>query len=107
MWDGRDIEEAGLKGYEGPAFSTDQLMYRRIVPRVNSPYGFSAVEMGLIVIMTGLRKQAYQLEYYLTKAPFLPYLSALVTLTSHLRRFGSFRPPLMGLRGIWPGITRL
>ena len=107
MWDGRDIEEAGLKGYEGPAFSTDQLMYRRIVPRVNSPYGFSAVEMGLIVIMTGLRKQAYQLEYYLTKAPFLPYLSALVTLTSHLRRFASFRPPLMGLRGIWPGIIRL
>ena len=107
MWDDHDIEAAGLKGYEGPAFSTDQMMYRLMVPRVNSPYGFSCVEMGLIVIMTGLRKQAYQLEYYLTRVPFLPFLSALVTLTSHLRRFASFRPPLMGLRGIWPGIIRL
>ena len=75
MWDGRDIEEAGLKGYEGPAFSTDQLMYRLMVPRVNSPYGFSCVEMGLLVIMTGLRKQAYQLEYYLTRGQFLAALS--------------------------------
>jgi len=107
MWDDHDIEAAGLKGYEGPAFSTDQMMYRLMVPRVNSPYGMSCVEMGLIVIMTGLRKQAYQLEYYLTRAPFPPFLSALVTLTSHLRRFASFRPPLMGLRGIWPGIIRL
>ena len=74
MWDGRDIEEAGLKGYEGPAFSTDQMMYRLMVPRVNSPYGFSCVEMGLLVIMTGLRKQAYQLEYYLTKEQFLAAL---------------------------------
>ena len=90
MWDGRDIEEAGLKGYEGPAFSTDQMMYRLMVPRVNSPYGFSCVEMGLLVIMTGLRKQAYQLEYYLTRAPFPPFMSALVTLTSRLRRFANF-----------------
>ena len=70
MWDNRDIEEAGLKGYGGPVFSTDQLMYRLVVPRVNSPYGFSCVEQALIVIMTGLRKQAYQLEYYLTRAPY-------------------------------------
>ena len=90
MWDHRDIEEAGLRGYEGPAFSTDQMMYRLMVPRVNSPYGMSCVEMGLIVIMTGLRKQAYQLEYYLTKVPFRPFLSALVTLTSRLRRFANF-----------------
>jgi hypothetical protein len=73
MWDNRDIEEAGLKGYEGPAFTTDQLMYRLAVPRVNSPYGFSPVEMALIVIMTGLRKQAYQLEYYLTREPYPPF----------------------------------
>jgi hypothetical protein len=81
MWDGRDIEEAGLKGYEGPAFSTNQMMYRLMVPRANSPYGFSMVEMALLVIMTGLRKQAYQLEYYLTRAQFPGVLYHLVTLT--------------------------
>ena len=64
MWDARDIEEAGLKGYEGPAFSSDQLLYLPTVPRANSKYGFSCVEMALVVIMTGLRKQAYQLEYF-------------------------------------------
>lgn len=72
MWNDWDIEQAGLKGYEGPVFTVDQLMYRPIVPRVNSPYGFSAVEIALVVIMTGLRKQAYQLEYYLTREPFPP-----------------------------------
>jgi hypothetical protein len=91
MWDARDIEEAGLRGYEGPVFTTDQLMYRLVVPRVNSPYGFSCVEMGLLVIMTGLRKQAYQLEYYLTRGQFLGVLYHLVTLTSRLRRFANFR----------------
>jgi 8-oxo-dGTP pyrophosphatase MutT (NUDIX family) len=64
MWDGRDIAEAGLKGYEGPAFSSDQMLYLPTVPRANSPYGMSLTEMALMVIMTGLRKQAYQLEYY-------------------------------------------
>lgn len=64
MWNGQDIENAGLKGYEGPVFAVDQLLYRPTVPRINSPYGFSCVEMALIVIMTGLRKQAYQLQYY-------------------------------------------
>ena len=64
MWDFRDIEEAGLKGYEGPAFAVDQLMYLPTTPRAFTPYGFSAVEMALIVILTGLRKQAYQAQYY-------------------------------------------
>ena len=64
MWSSRDIEEAGLKGYEGPAFRTDQLIYRPIVPRVDSPYGFGPTEQALIVIMTGLQKQAYQLDYW-------------------------------------------
>jgi 8-oxo-dGTP pyrophosphatase MutT (NUDIX family)/2'-5' RNA ligase len=64
MWDMRDIEEAGLKGYEGPAFSADQLMYLPTTPRAFTPYGFSATEMALIVILTGLRKQAYQAQYY-------------------------------------------
>lgn len=64
MWDERDIRDAGLEGYKGPVFRSDQLIYKPIVPRVNSPYGFSAVEMALIVIMTGLRKQTYQLQYF-------------------------------------------
>jgi len=64
MLSGQDIEDAGLTAYAGPAFRTDQMIYRPVVPRVNSPYGFSMVEMALLVIMTGLRKQAYQAQYY-------------------------------------------
>ncbi len=64
MMDGRDIEEAGLRGAEAGSFSADQMLYLPITPRRQTPYGFSATEQALIVIMTGLRKQAYQLEYY-------------------------------------------
>ena len=46
------------------AFRSDQLLYLPTNPRANTPYGFGATEQALIVIMTGLRKQAYQLEYY-------------------------------------------
>ena len=64
MVDERDIAEAGLEGYRLGQFTADQLMYLPIAPRAFTPYGFSAVEMALIVIMTGLRKQAFQLQYY-------------------------------------------
>jgi 8-oxo-dGTP pyrophosphatase MutT (NUDIX family) len=65
MWNERDIEEAGLRGYEaGKPFHNDQMLYLPTNPRANTPYGFGATEQALIVIMTGLRKQAYQLEYY-------------------------------------------
>lgn len=61
---GRDIEEAGLAGHEGPGFTRDQLLYLPTTPRAFTPYGFSPVEMALLVIMTGLRKQIYQSQYY-------------------------------------------
>ena len=64
MWNERDIEEAGLRGAEAAAFRNDQMLYLPTNPRANTPYGFGATEQALIVIMTGLRKQAYQLEYY-------------------------------------------
>ncbi len=75
MWDLRDIEEAGLKGYEGPAFAADQLMYLPTTPRAFTPYGLSAVEQALIVIITGLRKQAYQAQYYLRRHRSGVYIS--------------------------------
>ncbi len=65
MWNERDIEEAGLRGFEaGAPFHSDQMLYLPTNPRPQTPYGFGATEQALIVIMTGLRKQAYQLEYY-------------------------------------------
>ena len=64
MWNERDIDEAGLRGAEAAAFRSDQMLYLPTNPRANTPYGFGATEQALIVIMTGLRKQAYQLEYY-------------------------------------------
>lgn len=64
MVDERDIVEAGLEGYKLADFATDQMLYLPVTPRPFTPYGFSAVEMALIVITTGLRKQAYQLQYY-------------------------------------------
>lgn len=60
----RDIDEGGLAGAEMQAFDADQLLYLRSVPRRWTPYGFSATEQAVIVIMTGLQKQAYQLDYY-------------------------------------------
>jgi 8-oxo-dGTP pyrophosphatase MutT (NUDIX family) len=64
MWNDQDIEEAGLRGMEASAFRNDQMLYLPTNPRPQTPYGFGATEQALIVIMTGLRKQAYQLEYY-------------------------------------------
>ena len=61
---GKDIEDSGLSGYEASAFSADQMLYLPINPRRHTPYGFSCTEQALIVIMTGLQKQAYQLDYY-------------------------------------------
>ena len=59
-----DIMAAGMDSYRLGKFRADQLLYLPTTPRPFSPYGFSAVEMALLVIMTGLQKQAYQLDYY-------------------------------------------
>jgi 8-oxo-dGTP pyrophosphatase MutT (NUDIX family)/2'-5' RNA ligase len=59
-----DIRLAGLDGYELGRFSSNQLLYLPTTPRTWTPYGFSATEQALIVIMTGLQKQAYQLDFF-------------------------------------------
>lgn len=60
----RDLDEAGLTGTEMRAYGGQQLMYRRTVPRRWTPYGMPPVERGLVPIMSGLQKQAYQLDYF-------------------------------------------
>jgi 8-oxo-dGTP pyrophosphatase MutT (NUDIX family) len=42
----------------------DQLLYLPMLQRPDSPYGFSIVERALIPVMTGLQKQAYQLDFF-------------------------------------------
>ena len=65
MLDGSDLIGAGftredLKG----EFRGDQLLYLPYLQRPDSPYGFGLVEQAVIPIMTGLRKQAFQLSYF-------------------------------------------
>jgi 8-oxo-dGTP pyrophosphatase MutT (NUDIX family) len=60
----RDLDESGLRGTEMRAYGGQQLMYLRTVPRRWTPYGFPPVERGLVPIMSGLQKQAYQLDYF-------------------------------------------
>ncbi len=60
----RDIEQAGLSGAELKQFRGDQLLYLPMVPRRWTPYGFPPIERALIPVMSGLQKQAYQLDYF-------------------------------------------
>lgn len=60
----RDIEESGLSGSELKQFRGDQLLYLPMTPRRWTPYGFPPIERALIPVMSGLQKQAYQLDYY-------------------------------------------
>lgn len=60
----RDIEEAGLSGSELRQFRGDQLLYLPMTPRRWTPYGFPPIERALIPVMSGLQKQAYQLDYF-------------------------------------------
>lgn len=62
---GLDLQEAGLTQDDlAGEYRGDQLMYTPYMPRADSPYGMSLVEQALIPIMTGLRKQAYQFEFF-------------------------------------------
>lgn len=63
MIDDRDLE-GGEAGRLKVQLRGDQLIYLPYVPRIDSPYGFSLVEQAIIPIMTGLRKQAYQLSFF-------------------------------------------
>lgn len=60
----RDLDESGLRGSEMRQFGGTQLLYVPMTPRRWTPYGFSPVERALVPIMTGLQKQAYQLDYF-------------------------------------------
>lgn len=60
----KDIEQAGLSGSELKQFRGDQLLYLPMTPRRWTPYGFPPIERALIPVMSGLQKQAYQLDYF-------------------------------------------
>lgn len=60
----RDLEENGMLNAEINQWSADQFIYRPLVPRRWTPYGFPPVERALIPVMSGLQKQAYQLDFF-------------------------------------------
>ena len=60
----RDIEEGGLTEAEINSWTTDQFLYLPMVPRRWTPYGFPPIERALIPVMSGLQKQAFQLDYF-------------------------------------------
>lgn len=60
----RDIDEGGLAGSELQSYKSDQLLYLRTTPRRWTPYGFSPLEQCLIPVLTGLQRQAWQLDYF-------------------------------------------
>jgi 2'-5' RNA ligase len=59
---GLDLPE--IAGGERGAYRGDQLVYLPMCPFPDSPYGFSPTEQALVPILTGLRKQGYQLEFF-------------------------------------------
>ena len=61
---GSDIDDYGLTGAEINQFRADTMMYVKMVPRRESPYGFSPIEQALLPIISGLQKQEFQLSYY-------------------------------------------
>ena len=58
---GDDVKEmdAPVKEYRG-----DQLMYLPYTSRSWTPYGFPPIERSVVPVLTGLRKQQYQLDYF-------------------------------------------
>ena len=61
---GRDLEEAGLSGARAQPFTRDQMLFRPMVRRRWTPYGFPPVERALVPIMTGLNRQGWQMDYF-------------------------------------------
>ena len=65
MTEGLDLAEAGLTPADVRGeLRGDQLIYYPYLQRPQTVYGFSLVEQCLIPIMTGLRKQAMQLNFF-------------------------------------------
>src|ERR1035441_710343 len=61
---GTDIDDYGLAGAEINQFRADTMLYVRMVPRRETPYGYPPAEQALLPIISGLQKQEYQLSYY-------------------------------------------
>jgi hypothetical protein len=65
MVGGRDLFENGMDdGDLKSELRGDQMLYLPMLQRPDSPYGFSMVERCLIPVMTGLQKQAFQLDFF-------------------------------------------
>ena len=56
-----DIEEMGEPVDE---YRADQLLYLPYTRRSWTPYGFPGIERAIIPVMTGLRRQQYQLDFF-------------------------------------------
>lgn len=64
MMTNRDIEEGGLSEQDFKLYRGDQMLYLPMVKRVDTPYGFPPIERALIPVMSGLQKQAFQLDWF-------------------------------------------
>ena len=60
------ILEADIEEMDEPVdeYRADQLLYLPYNRRSWTPYGFPGIERAIIPVMTGLRRQQYQLEYF-------------------------------------------
>ena len=61
---GTDIDDYGLTGAEVNQFRADTMLYVKLVPRRETPYGFPPVEQALLPIICGMQKQEFQLDYF-------------------------------------------
>ena len=57
--DNPDLSRGKVRQYRG-----DQLIYAPYTKRTWTPYGFPPIEQALVPVITGLRKQGYQLDYF-------------------------------------------
>jgi SPP1 gp7 family putative phage head morphogenesis protein len=65
MRDGRDLDEAGFTPDDLTGqFRGDQMLYLPTLVQADSPYGFSMVERAIVPVITGLQKQAMQLQHF-------------------------------------------
>jgi hypothetical protein len=76
---GLDLPE--LEGTLDREYHGDQLLYLPMLVRPDSPYGLSAMEQALIPIVTGLRKQGMQLQWFTEGTVPAVYLSPGESMT--------------------------
>lgn len=62
---GNDIDEETAEGLKlTREYCGDRLIYRPMVPRNWTPYGYGPVERALVPIMSGMQRQNWQLSYF-------------------------------------------